>query len=151
MAPGAGADLVRGESFWPAQTQQTFVEIGADGKFIAGGTLVALHRLARMRIAGVRFFPGPLNALLRPILRQVPLRLALFRNALLSADSPQAVRRLLHHSVRAAGFGSFVLVVLDRRDPVWSIVARHPGVTLPLSIMARSEEPIDHSRPWSLG
>jgi GNAT superfamily N-acetyltransferase len=129
---------------------QTLLGVGPSGEIVAGGSVLAYYRLARLRMLGFRYFPRQLNRALRPFLRRIPLRLSLIRRPLLPADRPAAVRAFLQRAQRLAGLEALTMVILDRNDPAWPLVARYPGLTLPIQIVARSERTIGVGQPWYL-
>jgi GNAT superfamily N-acetyltransferase len=148
--PCQAEDLTVGATLLAPPPEQILLGLAPSGELVAGASVLAYHRLARLRVLGLRFLPGPLNRALRPVLGRAPLRLTLIRRPLLPSDRPAAVRALLRRAQRLAGSGAVTMVILDRADPAWPVVARYPGLTLPLRVVARSEQPIDPARPWCL-
>jgi GNAT superfamily N-acetyltransferase len=146
--PCSAEDLAGGGTRLEPPPEHTLLGVGPSGEIVAGGSVLAYHRLARLRLLGFRYFPSQLNRALRPLLRRIPLRLALTRRSLLPVERPAAVRAFLQRAQRLSGLGAVVMVILDRNDPAWPLVARYPGLTLPIQMVAQSERTIEPSRPW---
>jgi ribosomal protein S18 acetylase RimI-like enzyme len=130
---------------------ETLLGLAPDGTIISGATAIALNRLARMRLLGVRRLPRVVNRMLGPVFGLLPVRPLLIRRLLLPADTPGATRALFHHLYRhffPAALG--LVVVLDPLDPAWPTVARLAGTSIGIQIMAGSARRIDTSRPWYL-
>jgi hypothetical protein len=136
------------QSSGPAQPLLFGVE--PDSGAMVAGRLLAAHRLAALEVSGFRLLPDSVNRFLRPLFALSRLRLVWLRQPLLPDHCPAAVRALLSRAQEVAGMGAIVVVVLDRKDPAWPVVARYPGITLNVHILSRCSEPIGQDRPWFL-
>lgn len=122
--------------------------LAEDGAVLAATCGLELSRVARLRLLGIRPFPGLATHLLAPLLGLIPLNPVLVRYCAFPTDQPATAVAVLHGLHRRYLPSSWATIVTaDPLDPVWQAVDSIWGVAGRVHLVVRTEEPVDQARP----